>query len=163
MTRYAIIAGLILMVVGCTTQMTPQDTARYLSRNHPIGIDVAIGPKLATLEDKASHMGSSVVVPTGTLVKRWFHDKSRCSRQLDLLSSRLTFETRDEFPLPIFHSRADYHISCMLIEGEKRIPVSGIGTGKSGLDAKDAIIQAIDGALGELAGQIALIMSLTEK
>ena len=144
MTRYAIIAGLVLLVVGCTTRMTPQDAARYLSGDHPAGIDVAIGPKLAALEDKASHMGNSVVVPTGILVRRWFHGKSRCPRQLELLSSRLTFETRDEFPLPTFHSRADYRISCMLIEGEKHIPVSGTGTGKSGLDAEDAIIQVLE-------------------
>lgn len=42
MARYVRLAGLLLLAGGCTTRVTPQDTARYLSGSQPAGIDVAI-------------------------------------------------------------------------------------------------------------------------
>ena len=160
--KYTIIIILTLLaLVGCTTRMSPHETVKHLSK-YPVALDVSVGPKLLALEDKASHMGHSIIVPSGMIASRWFRGKLS-QPQIELKSSHLSFETRDEFPLPIFHSRADYRISCVLLKGDKKISVSGNGTGKSGIDVKEAIVQAIEEAFSDLADQTSMVINLTQQ
>jgi hypothetical protein len=102
-----IVASSILLA-GCKYNATSQDIARF-SSGPPHQIDIKIGSRLASLTDRCQYMTDSISFPTGQMASRVFTGKDGCEWGIELLSSQLTVESRDEFPLPVFHTTATYH------------------------------------------------------
>ena len=151
-TRILILALAMLALSGCaTTQFTAQDFKQPSLITEPQN-DIALTAEFAAHRDTTSGSGS-YSFPTGDLASRLFTGGNDAPAKLILVSSQLSIETRDEFPVPVFHTTARYHISCVLERGSTRLPMSASAEGKTSLNAAEAGREAIERALLDLSKQ----------
>jgi len=157
MWKHAYIILLLVVLAGCTHNLTVEDMTKYGNTSAMLGQDIALGPNFFSKVDKAQNMGETVTCPTGEMAQQVFTCKNGCSWKLELLNSQLAVETRDEFPLPIFHTKATYHLTCMLTGQGSRVPLSASATGKAGLSYTEAVSHAVNGALNNIATQANMV------
>lgn len=148
---------LCLAAAGCQHQVRLTDTETVNWPPPPVCKRVMAGETLAGLHDQASWGVDHVSFPTGQMARRIFTGRNTTCR-IDLLSSKLSIEARDEFPFPIIQTIAHYRLACVLLHDGQRIPLSVSTTEQSGVNGNKAIADAIGTALHDLAQQTAVLI-----
>lgn len=153
----AVVLGSIL-AGGCVS--TRIATRAQMEESAPIAAEQAVaatlGPKLSGLQDEWLVAGKPLlIVPTGEYARLIFNTPTPGGWSIELVTSQLTIDKSDSFPIPAFATKAQYSISVIAREGTRAVPLTALGVGETSLNNEAAASLAIRQALTGIAAQLA--------
>ncbi len=121
---------------------------------------VKVAPEFFAHTDAINVGGKPLwIFPTGQVAQKIFTGGADCPWTIEVLTTQLTLDQKDDMPIPVFTTTARFSVSCVLKGRGKQIPLSTTAAGETRTDVPLAIRMAVERALLDISKQVAAASS----